>query len=35
MTRRSLLERIEAAPPTDVIAVIEDELAASIGGRTR
>ena len=31
MSRRSLLERIEAAPPTDVIAVIEDELVAAVG----
>ena len=31
MSRRSLLERIESAPPTDVIAVIEDELVAAVG----
>jgi hypothetical protein len=31
VSRRSLLERIEAAPPTDVIAVIEDELVAAVG----
>lgn len=29
--RRSLLERIEAAPPTDVIAVVEDELIQTVG----
>ncbi|HWM56664.1 MAG TPA: PP2C family protein-serine/threonine phosphatase [Pseudonocardia sp.] len=33
MARRSLLERIEAAPPTDVIAVIDAELAATVGAR--
>ena len=33
MARRSLLERIEAAPPTDVIAVIDDELATTVGAR--
>ena len=31
VTRRSLLERIEAAPPTDVIAVVEDELSGPVG----
>jgi serine phosphatase RsbU (regulator of sigma subunit) len=29
--RRSLLQRVEAAAPTDVIRVIEDELAAAVG----
>jgi serine phosphatase RsbU (regulator of sigma subunit) len=33
VTGRSLLERIEAAPPTEVIAVIEDELVAGIGAQ--
>ena len=31
VTHRSLLERIEAAPPTDVIAVVEDELTGLVG----
>jgi hypothetical protein len=30
---RSLLERIEAAPPTDVIKVVDDELAATVRAR--
>jgi serine phosphatase RsbU (regulator of sigma subunit) len=29
--RRSLLERVEAVPATDVIGVVEDELAAAVG----
>jgi serine phosphatase RsbU (regulator of sigma subunit) len=33
VTRRSLLERIEASPPTDVVAVVEDELTGLVGAR--
>jgi serine phosphatase RsbU (regulator of sigma subunit) len=33
VARRSLLERVEAAPPTDVIAVVEDELVAAVGAQ--
>ncbi len=31
VAHRSLLERIEAAPPMDVIGVVEDELATAVG----